>query len=170
MSLNGFTSGLLGAIITLFILFELHVYDNRNAHSWKHTHEAPAMTQQEHVTKLTNNWLLMPDMDLFILALWQVESSGRINPPDGDGGLSIGTLQISEAYWIDSGLDGSWQDCRRHDYATDTAFAYWERWCYDALLAGDFETLARIHNGGPDGATKDSTLGHWQKVKEVMHE
>ena len=30
------------------------------------------------------------------------------------------------------------------------------------------EVLARIHNGGPDGWRKESTLKYWHKVKAVM--
>lgn len=31
-----------------------------------------------------------------------------------------------------------------------------------------YEVLARIHNGGPDGWRKPSTIRYWQKVKAVM--
>ena len=27
------------------------------------------------------------------------------------------------------------------------------------------QDIARIHNGGPNGYRKDSTLGYWKKVK-----
>ena len=32
------------------------------------------------------------------------------------------------------------------------------------------ETLARIHNGGPDGWRKPATLGYWRKVQKAMEE
>ncbi len=33
----------------------------------------------------------------------------------------------------------------------------------------DFEVLARIHNGGPDGWKKESTLPYWEKVKAELY-
>ena len=38
-----------------------------------------------------------------IAALRMVESSGRDDPPDGDGGRSIGPYQIQRSYWQDAG-------------------------------------------------------------------
>ena len=29
----------------------------------------------------------------------------------------------------------------------------------------NMQDIARIHNGGPNGYRKDSTLGYWKKVK-----
>lgn len=33
-----------------------------------------------------------------------------------------------------------------------------------------YEVLARMHNGGPDGWKKDSTLVYWSRVKKAMEE
>ena len=46
--------------------------------------------------------------------------------------------------------------------------AYWKRYCPKAFEAGDWETLARVHNGGPKGHTKKATLKYWEKVKNRM--
>jgi len=45
---------------------------------------------------------------------------------------------------------------------------YWRRYCPAALEAGDWETLARVHNGGPVGARSKATLAYWRKVKAAM--
>ena len=39
-----------------------------------------------------------------------------------------------------------------------------------ALEELDLKTLARIHNGGPDGAKKISTLFYWTKVRKQLQE
>lgn len=124
-----------------------------------HTHPAQeqAMSEQTH------------SMDDFFDALWQVESSRRLTPPDGDDGRSIGPYQIQYPYWKDSGVPGDYYDCRGKEYSERVMLKYWARWCNDALGSGDWQTLAMIHNGGPTGDEKDSTLGYWGLVKGVMH-
>lgn len=101
-------------------------------------------------------------------AIRQVESGGRANPPDGDGGRAIGPYQIWRVYWIDARLPGDYQDCRRADYAERVMLAYWARYCPRALEARDFETLARVHNGGPSGARKAATVKYWRKVQSQL--
>ncbi len=100
-------------------------------------------------------------------AIRSVESGGVANSHEavGDGGRSIGPYQISRAYWKDSGIPGSWDDCRNRGYSESVMLAYWQRYCPDALLLPDFETLARIHNGGPTGQLKQSTIQYWQRVR-----
>jgi hypothetical protein len=105
-----------------------------------------------------------------LLAIRLVESGGRDAVPDGDDGRAIGPYQIHEAYWRDAvqadpTLGGSYQDCRRRDYAERVIAAYMQRWAADAWASGDAETIARVHNGGPDGARKDSTLRYWERVR-----
>lgn len=102
-------------------------------------------------------------------AIRQVESSGRSNPPDGDQGRAIGPYQIHEVYWqdahaFDPSLGGRYADCRSRAYAERVIDAYMRRYAAEAWLAGDAETVARIHNGGPEGARKAGTLGYWNKV------
>lgn len=108
--------------------------------------------------------------DTLIRAIHQVESSGQMNPPDGDGGASIGPLQIQEAYWkdatdFDKSIGGTYQDCRRLEYAERVVRAYWAR--YGGKNPTD-EKLARIHNGGPRGDRKASTVEYWGKVRAEM--
>ncbi|MFY9342019.1 MAG: hypothetical protein WAT39_06000, partial [Planctomycetota bacterium] len=105
-----------------------------------------------------------------LAAIRFVESSDRDDVPDGDAGKAIGPYQIHEVYWQDAlrfrpALGGTWQDCRKRAYAEAVIDAYMQRWANEAWQQGDAETIARIHNGGPGGATKDSTLGYWERVR-----
>lgn len=50
--------------------------------------------------------------------------------------------------------------------------AYWDHyghwyWRITGKVA-DAEVLARMHNGGPDGWRKPSTLGYWRKVRSAL--
>ncbi len=106
-------------------------------------------------------------------ALRMVESSDRANPPDGDDGKAIGPYQIWEIYWTDAkafdpDLGGSYQDCRDRAYAERVIDAYMRRYAADAWASGHAETIARTHNGGPKGPTKDTTLPYWQRVRSHL--
>ena len=86
----------------------------------------------------------------------------------GDGGRAIGPFQIHRAHWQDTGLPGRYEDCREPSYARREVVAYWERWCPEALERRDARTLARVHNGGPDGARKSATLMYWATVQAAL--
>lgn len=108
--------------------------------------------------------------DFFESVRW-VESGGKPNRGRdalGDGGKALGPFQIHEVYWKDAGVTGKYDDVRKEGYAKKVMFAYWLRYCPDALMNMDWETLARVHNGGPDGRNKDSTAKYWKKVREAM--
>jgi len=110
----------------------------------------------------------------FFDAIRRVETGGM---PDqgryavGDNGKSIGPYQIQRAYWQDARMkDGRYGDCLAdHVYSERTMRAYFQRYAPKALAAGDWETLARIHNGGPKGHTKKATEAYWLKVKKEMN-
>ena len=103
-------------------------------------------------------------------AIQAAETSGIATPQlaVGDGGRSIGPYQISHAYWTDSRIQGCWKQCRGHAYSEAVMLAYWKRYCPEALRRRNFQTLARIHNGGPNGHVKRTTWGYWRKVKENL--
>jgi len=106
---------------------------------------------------------------LLLDAIWMVEASGRLNPPDGDGGKSIGPYQISYAYWqdavdFDASIGGQYEDCRNKDYAERVVLAYWRRY----VPHGPDERRARVHNGGPAGHRKPATERYWQKVQREL--
>jgi len=80
----------------------------------------------------------------------------------------LGPLQITRAYWKDSNVAGEWEDCCSWDYSVQVLTAYFLRYGKEALLKNDFETLARIHNGGPRGAQKPQTASYWEKVQRYL--
>ena len=113
------------------------------------------------------------DTRRFLDAIRRVETGGLPNAGAnavGDKGASIGPYQIQRAYWEDARMkDGRYQDCLAdHVYSERTMRAYFQRYAPKALAAGDWEVLARIHNGGPKGHTKKATEAYWLKVKKEM--
>jgi len=105
------------------------------------------------------------DLDRLIDAVHQVETSGRLGAIKGDGGRALGPLQIHRAYWLDSRVPGRYEDCARLDYSRRVFRAYMARY---APRVRDFETLARIHNGGPKGHKKPATKPYWRKVERNL--
>ena len=87
----------------------------------------------------------------------------------GDGGRSLGPLQIKLAYWKDAKVKGKYSDCSDLAYSITVAKAYMKRWAPKAYKAGDHRALARIHNGGgPNGRKMSSTIKYWNKVRKEM--
>ncbi len=102
-------------------------------------------------------------------AIHMVESSGRTgNVPAGDSGRSIGPLQISRAYWKDSEVEGHYEDCLHLGHAKRVVAAYMRRRAPVAWAHHDAEAIARVHNGGPRGMTKQATHRYWLRVKRVL--
>ncbi|MBI5362961.1 MAG: hypothetical protein HZA53_07255 [Planctomycetes bacterium] len=112
-------------------------------------------------------WTLEQILDALRLVETGGEKDGGRNST-GDSGGAIGPYQIHRAYWIDARVPGRWEDCRDPRYARAVVIAYWKRYCPKALEALDPETLARVHNGGPDGAREKSTLPFWRKVERAL--
>jgi len=109
---------------------------------------------------------------ILLNALRDVESSFMMPAPTGDGGLSIGPLQISrdyhtDAWWLTT-QGVNYESCNDVDYSERTVIKYWLRYCPWALEFSDFETLARIHNGGPQFWQFLSTTHYWQRVRRSM--
>ena len=100
-------------------------------------------------------------------ALREVESNGNPNAV-GDQGRSLGPYQIQYAYWLDSRVPGRYRQVRHAAYAERVMRAYWERYCPEALAAQDYRTLARVHNGGPNGVRKPQTRVYWRKVRREL--
>jgi hypothetical protein len=108
------------------------------------------------------------DMDHFFHAVQMTETGCRANPPAGDNGKSIGPMQIGRLYFVDSGVGGDYQRCHNLAFSKEVMIGYWQRFCPKALAAGDWETLARVHNGGPAGARHAATIKYWNKVKKYL--
>ena len=103
----------------------------------------------------------------FWRALHLVETSGRHGPILGDNGRSLGPLQISRAYFVDSRVAGTYEQVVDLGFARKVATAYLKRYAPKAWAAGDVVTLARVHNGGLNGARKASTINYGQKVARL---
>ena len=113
------------------------------------------------------------DTRVFLDAIRRVETGGLPNAGKGavgDKGASIGPYQIQRAYHADARMKaGRYEDCSTDaTYAEQTVLAYFARYAPKALESKDWETLARVHNGGPKGHTKKATLGYWAKVQKEM--
>lgn len=102
--------------------------------------------------------------DSFWRALHLAETGGRHGPIVGDGGKSLGPLQIHRGYHKDSRAPGAYERVADLEYSKRVASAYLQRYAPEAWAKGDVETLARVHNGGPRGASKPATLGYGRKV------
>lgn len=120
---------------------------------------------------------LIPLDPAFEKALWMQEASGQLNPKDGDGGRAIGPFQIWHSYWqdavrFDKNLGGKYEDCRNYNYAKRVVTAYLNRWARKALVAKDFEALARRHNGGPTWEKRPvarvATKAYWETLKKRL--
>lgn len=108
----------------------------------------------------------------FLDALIHVESNGDDNAV-GDKGKALGCLQIWEIYWTDAveyapKLGGKYDDVRQRIYAERVVCAYLLRYARHAVAEKNYEVLARIHNGGPAGASKKATQGYWVKVSKAL--
>lgn len=111
----------------------------------------------------------------FLYALRIVESGDNIKVKDGDGGKAIGTYQIWRCYFqdaveYDKTLKGlTYEDCRNREKATKVVEAYLRRYAKKAWEAKDWQTLARIHNGGPSGHKKEATRKYWARVQKALN-
>jgi hypothetical protein len=105
-----------------------------------------------------------------IEAIHQVETSGRLGPILGDGGDALGPLQIHRAYHQDSGVAGPYSRCADFNYSVQVFKAYMARYATVKRLGRKptYEDIARIHNGGPNGYKRKSTLAYWAKVKKEL--
>ena len=113
-------------------------------------------------------------------AIREVETGGSPNGgigAIGDRGKALGPYQIWKPYHIDSGVKGKHTQCLRDKaYSERVVAGYMSRYArkaYWRLRQGkgtlaDIEKIARIHNGGPRGYKRKSTLRYWAKVKRAI--
>lgn len=114
------------------------------------------------------------DLDRILTAIRKQESGGEKRPNEavGDNGTSLGSFQISRAYWIDAlehdpSIGGEYEDVKDPDYARRVIVAYLSRYIKKSDHWTD-ERVARIHNGGPSGHKKKSTIKYWREVKAKL--
>ncbi len=110
----------------------------------------------------------------FFKALHQVESSGRTGRVIGDNGKALGPLQIHREYFQDAAesdpsLGNNYNQVTDLNFAKRVVTAYLKRYAPKAVATNDFQTLARIHNGGPRGHKNPATLGYWTKVRKNLN-
>lgn len=104
-----------------------------------------------------------------VYALGMVEVGTAYQDSDKRGlAGELGPLQITKDYWKDSNIPGKWEDCRSWEYSVKVLQSFLSRYAKVALQKNDFETLARIHNGGPRGAQKPQTASYWEKVQRYL--
>jgi len=103
----------------------------------------------------------------FFRALHVVETSGRTGAILGDGGKALGPLQIHKAYHSDASIGGDYSRCADLDYSKRVVTAYLQRYAPEAWAKGDVVTLARVHQGGPRGASKQATVSYGDKVARL---
>jgi len=110
------------------------------------------------------------DTQRFLDAIKRVETgAGSGLGVVGDNGKALGPMQIHKVYWIDSRVSGLYEQCgTSREYSDKVVLAYMQRYAPRALAEKNWETLARIHNGGPKGHQKKATVGYWNKVKKEM--
>jgi hypothetical protein len=109
------------------------------------------------------------EIDRLLDAIAKVES--RHDPAlVGDGGRAAGVYQIHRTYWADGTklLGVNWD----YDLAADPVKArkvvrvyllHYGQGC--SLLE-----MARIHNGGPNGHKKQSTLDYTRKIAQILEQ
>lgn len=101
----------------------------------------------------------------------QVEASGKhANVKPGDNGAARGPFQIHFKYWTDAvaydkTIGGTYADCEHYDYSVKVVTAYMNRYAKGYLTSNNYEALARIHNGGPNGYKDKKTIVYWNKYK-----
>ena len=103
----------------------------------------------------------------FWRALHLIETSGRTGAILGDNGRALGPFQIHKGYHKDSGIAGDYSRCSDLAYSRSVVSAYLKHYAPEAWRNGDVHTLARVHNGGPNGARKRATLIYSAKVRRL---
>ena len=105
-------------------------------------------------------------------AIRTVETGGEADPDRaiGDKGKALGAYQIHRVYWLDATEKDPALRALGYESVTDRAIAERVVIAYLTRYAPDWklETVARIHNGGPKGHRKESTLDYARKVRAAM--
>lgn len=94
-----------------------------------------------------------------------------------NGKTSANVYQLTQV-WVDDisrivGEEFSLDQLIEERYlAEDLIIRYWKYYGaqYEARegVAPDYQVLARIHNGGPNGHRKSATLPYWRKVQKYL--
>ena len=107
-------------------------------------------------------------------AMCEVESN--CDPTKVGKANEIGWYQNLPCFWEDAleydpNIGGVYEDVAKDkEYAEKVILAYWNRYATEKRLGRPVtdEDRARIHNKGPNGYKKDSSIAYWNKVKEEL--
>lgn len=135
-----------------------------------HTSEQPSRNQHRQdgvIHTIGNEDSDSPCLPVLFVAMRHVESAGN-DRAIGDGGRSKGPYQITRAYWSDAcqfgGVRWNYDELVwSRSHSEQVMLWYWQR--YGATT---HEQRARMHNGGPRGHLKPTTLPYWNKVQAAM--
>jgi hypothetical protein len=106
----------------------------------------------------------------FIWAIHQVETGGFLGSLYGANG-EIGPFQITRPFWIDSKIEGEYEQCLGYDYSVRVITGYFNRYGREYIINKDYESLARLFNSGPNWKNKiNLTNNYWHKVKDKLYE
>lgn len=105
----------------------------------------------------------------FVVAIHQVETQGRFGAIHGANG-ELGPLQVTKRCWKDSHVSGHFSQCSDYNFSIKIMNLYLNRYCADAIKHNDFETMARIWNGGPNGIHVRATISYWKKIRKELDE
>ena len=109
---------------------------------------------------------------VLIPLLLTIEGSNRDNVPPGDNGAAIGCLQIHKIYVREvNRIVGknryTYADRHNKNKSVEMAkihIAYWTPKNMTGSLLDKLVIMGRIHNGGPNGHKKNSTLNYKRKI------
>ena len=108
------------------------------------------------------------NLDPFFAALGKVESSNNskaVNKKE----TALGIYQIRPAYFKDANVKGNHEQVFDPVFARRVCEAYFKKYEKKAFDNGDFETLARCHNGGCVWRkNKSATDKYSQKIKKNL--
>jgi LysM repeat protein len=124
------------------------------------------------------------NFDIFIDSMCILESGGKISSSDiifGDGENARGPLQIWKEYFQDAQefsddlivKSGKYEDVDDFEFSKRVVIQYFNRYADMSLKNENFEELARIHNGGPNGSNPNyvkkykMTGEYWKKLKRI---
>ena len=120
---------------------------------------APSLARAESLSR--------EDWDALLDAIETAESNSDTGAV-GDSGKALGPFQIHRAYWQDGthflGVDWSYVDAHDPAKARQVVAAYLRHYGKNKSVI----ELARIHNGGPQGDRKRSTLPYAAKIARLL--
>ena len=108
-----------------------------------------------------------------LAAMCEVESNGDCSKIGKVG--ELGCYQILEPYWFDTlehdpSIGGEYEDVLNKEYSEKVIYAFWDRYATEERLGRPVtdEDRARMHNKGPNGYKKDSSIPYWIKVQNEL--